>query len=792
MEEVWQPALPGTALALEAGTPTAHLAIENFGAGAIAAPGLAALTWEGWLRTREPNAAGTVADYAAEGGGWQILNPANLQITLNGEATPAQAINLADGRWHHLAFSWQSATGQLHLYVDGLNRYSGRLAQGGTIPLGGTLRLGARQTGSIPFLGYLSEVSTWSEVLSADEIQAHRHLFLTGDEPGLLGYWSMNDVGRDVGRDRSPHGHHATPVGSVSLVPDTAPIGQLERDSASTLVVANEYPTQETNEAGQAVALMRRFYAYIQSGAFIEALQDRRIETLELRWVGNAQFEPTLLGYIEGAPPVPSENLTAAEDYNGTAAIQLTSTENVSYSWTRAQEAGLGVEVDAILGTAAEVSAGFIVMTSVEGGFGFTGNLSSSYSLLDEGTVTLDITNAFQDRLSLRGSQEDTERFPHLGKRFIPKNVGYALVVSSLADVFVLRLHRSRRMVSYQVAPVPDLPPQVNTITFLINPAYQQNGTLDGQVGTEAADDRFYAEVPSLRAQYGSQFPASYFRLREAAELEAKIRRQDREREAIFINYNSRAIAVGSANRSTDNANEDNIEQVAEVAGSAISSTLETVGSGGSAAGWQRRLEQLLVEARKRNMINTYVWDGDGGLRSATQEFADTIEQTIGGSFSLDGGLGITGFVQGGGVWVELTALATAHLTQVSTKTESRSRGFSLDIELEGESRGITRADDTAVIPGEKGRSLPLLQLLPGAGYQPLRRLLPPGSRSRVADEQRRRGPRPAADQHGAAQPGVAGAAPGNVCGASGPARVWGSSGGPGGKPPGNGGPVYN
>jgi hypothetical protein len=692
--EVWRPNLPGTCLALEADADApGRLEISNFGE-----DNLSRFTLSGWVRTQTTVAA-TWVDYRQEASRLRVFNPQNLQVTINDQTTPPTAINLADGAWHWLSVTWRRQGGQLQIAVDGAIAYTGSLAPSDRLTLGGSLTFGADGDGANPWVGFLESLQVWDEVLGTDEIQANQHLPLTGNEPGLLGYWPLEDLGRGQIFDRSPNGYHGTLVGAVHLAPSTAPIGLLDTNAIG--VIANEYPTQEVNTLGQSEGLMRRFYAFLQADS-IYLLQDQRIESLEVRWVGNAQFNPTLLGYIEGPPPVPSENLTEEESYDGTAAVQLNATENVSYSWTRAQEAGLGIEVDAILGSAAEVSAGLIVMTSVEGGFGFTGNLSSSYSLLDEGTVTLDIANVVQDRLSLRGSQEETARFPHLGQRYLPKNVGYAQVVSSLADVFVLRLRRSRRMVSYQVAPVPDLPPQVNTITFLINPAYQQNGTLDGQVGTEAADDRFYSEVPSLRAQYGSQFPASYFRLREAAELEAKIRRQDREREAIFINYNSRAIAVGAANRSTDNANESNLEQVAEVAGSAISSTIETVGSGGSAVGWQRRLEQLLIEARKRNMINTYVWDGDGGLRSETQEFADTIEQTIGGSFSLDGGLGITGFVQGGGVWVELTALATAHLTQVSTKTESRNRGFSLEVDLEGESRGITRADDTAVIPGEK------------------------------------------------------------------------------------------
>jgi hypothetical protein len=696
VDEVWQPQAPSVCLELQDG---GYVSVPQLGDASEFATSLNAFTWAGWVRSTGENNRATIAAYGTTDSGWQITNPRNLRVTINGNTTPTTDIAIGDGNWHHLAVTWESQTGQLAIVVDGMGRYQGELAPNAVIPQGRPLSFGATSTGTSSFEGFLEAIQLWGTVLGIDEIQANQHLPLSGNEPDLLGYWPLEDLGRDQILDRSGNNHHGTLMGQVQFAPSTAPIGRIATDA--TTVVANEYPTQEVGPSGEAIALMRRFYAFLQPDA-VYLLQDQRLENLEVRWVGNAQFEPTLLGYIEGPPPVPSENLTLEDNYDGASAVQLTSAEAVSYSWTRAQEAGLGFDIEAILGSAASVEVGLIASTQIDAGVGFTGSLSGSYSLLDEGTTTLDVANIFQDRLALRGEVEATPQFPLLGRRYVPKNVGYALVASSLADVFVLRLQRSRRMISYQVAPVPDLPPQVNTITFLINPAYRLNGTLDGQIGTAAADDRFYPQIPEQRAQFGSQVPASYFRIREAAQLQAELQRQDREREAIFFNYNSRAIAAGEVNRISDEVNEDNVEEIGAGVANDIESSSGSLFSGSGSSGWSRRLEQLRVAARKRNIVNTYVWDGDGGLRSETQEFADTIEQTIGGSFALDGSLGVTGFVQGGGVWVELTALATASLTQVSTKTESRSRGFSLEVEVEGESRGITRLDDTPVLPGEK------------------------------------------------------------------------------------------
>jgi hypothetical protein len=122
--------------------------------------------------------------------------------------------------------------------------------------------------------------------------------------------------------------------------------------------------------------------------------------------------------------------------------------------------------------------------------------LTQKYSFLNSSNVSassgLNITN----QLRLHGSVEQTAKFERLGRRFIPKNVGYALVVSGLADMFVTRLSRSKKMVGYQMVPNEDIPLDVNTITFLINPAYTMNGSLDGMTGSQPASDRFFQHVP--------------------------------------------------------------------------------------------------------------------------------------------------------------------------------------------------------------------------------------------------------------------------------------------------------
>jgi hypothetical protein len=344
------------------------------------------------------------------------------------------------------------------------------------------------------------------------------------------------------------------------------------------------------------------------------------------------------------------------------------------------------------------------------------------------------------DKLELRGTPEETAKFPHLGKRFIPKNIGYALVVSAIADVFVTRLARSGKMVGYQVQPVDGIPPDVNTITFLINPAYTMNGSLDGMTGSSATSHRFFKHVPEMRSQYGSLYPVSYYRLQEAYDLKRQIEAEDKRRESYFSNFDVRLVDETSLNRNIDSGHapttvgvqreedkpdtprtEEKLKnEKAEAAAktkqqetasqqkqaeiqSKIGDPEKRVQATDSFAGWQKRMESLQIRAGKRNIVNTYVWDADGGLRTEAQSFANTVEHTIGGSFNMNAGLGFEGRFGAGGFNAELTAQATVNLTQTMSKTEARSKGFELNVDLGGlEYKGITNYNDNPILPGEK------------------------------------------------------------------------------------------
>jgi len=678
-----------------------------------------------------------------------LLNPgtSNTLMFQIHRGTQAQNIEVGGflelGKWIHIAVTLDPS-GNTKIYKNG------QLIQSGTCHLPNSINRTINYIGrsnwaaDAYFDGQMAEFRLWNKARTEAEIKDNLYKRLVGQEPGLAIYLPLDGI-ISTNKVLDYVGANDGTVTAATIVEESnAPWGGI-----GSAVVSAEYSTIDIDPmTGQKTAMMRRLFAAPAVNG-VNLLSDKPLETLELKWIGNAQFAPTLLGYIEGAPPVPSENLTLADDYNGATSVELTMTEDVEFNWTRSQDSGLGAAVETFIGAETEAEAGLFVQAKIASmRLGFKGSMDFSYQFQNESSITSSSSLSMTDKLELRGTFEDDPKFPHLGNRFIPKNIGYALVVSALADVFVSRLARSKKMVGYQVLPVDGIPPDVNTITFLMNPAYTMNGSLDGMTGSSATSQRFFKHVPEMRSQYGSLYPASYYRLQEAYEIKRQIEAEDKRRESYFNNFNVRLIDEISLNRNINSgdapstigvqreedkpttgttteeqrqaeaenlknlqaqgsANVQQQNQASQAKQAEIQSKIadqnKQVHAMASFAGWQRNMENIQVRAGKRNIVNTYVWDADGGLRTEAQSFANTVEHTIGGSFAMNAALGMEGNFMVGGATAELTAQATVNMTQTMSKTESRSKGFELNIDLSGmENKGVTDYNDNPIMPGEK------------------------------------------------------------------------------------------
>lgn len=108
----------------------------------------------------------------------------------NGQTSVVPAAN----QWHHVAGTWDGATG--YVYLNGVlihtyasNPMSANMTQANAFALGAT-GLG---TAVYPFDGLISDVRVWEVKRTQEQIAATMGLRLTGTEPGLVGYWPLDE-----------------------------------------------------------------------------------------------------------------------------------------------------------------------------------------------------------------------------------------------------------------------------------------------------------------------------------------------------------------------------------------------------------------------------------------------------------------------------------------------------------------------------------------------------------------------------------------------------------------------
>lgn len=141
-----------------------QLAFQNDGSNGLANP---------------PVAAGPVLSFGITVGGTY----SELDMPLDGQQGRPPLAALEDGRLHHIAATFDSASGLKAIYIDGVMRFSTTIGGGLNATNFGVAVLGNSETnGNAPFVGTLDEMAYWSRALSPAEVGAH---------------WTSSQAGRD-------------------------------------------------------------------------------------------------------------------------------------------------------------------------------------------------------------------------------------------------------------------------------------------------------------------------------------------------------------------------------------------------------------------------------------------------------------------------------------------------------------------------------------------------------------------------------------------------------------------
>lgn len=81
------------------------------------------------------------------------------------------------------------------------------------------------------FKGMIDDIRLWDRALSEDEIRVGMCHALTGNEPGLIGWWDFNEFNGKVIYDKSPRKYHGKFVGKPVRVDATIPCPKLDANT---------------------------------------------------------------------------------------------------------------------------------------------------------------------------------------------------------------------------------------------------------------------------------------------------------------------------------------------------------------------------------------------------------------------------------------------------------------------------------------------------------------------------------------------------------------------------------
>ncbi|MEU3262439.1 LamG domain-containing protein [Streptomyces bacillaris] len=556
--------------------------------------------------------------------------------------------------------------------------------------------------------GGLDELRIWRTCRTQEQILDNMFTRLRGSQQDLLAYYPIDPDSAKPGAtvtDAGPAGCHLYPSNSapgvaISHAPisdDTAQVRSaltgartVFQSLISATPQAGEYADLQTDSEGLRFGVMKRAYSAIRDGAWT-LTTGYKVGDLATAWVGQAQFAPQLVGYLEGAPPVPSENLVrgAGEDFKDASSVKFvqanTVTNTLSGESKNSFDASAKFFINSSYGddtyiVAAPLGAGTAKRAAaVSMNLGISGDIKESKGWSSETQITQGTTTTRTSEVSLSGYWEPDDAKkqinPTVGRRWVPANTGFAFVQSDTADQYALRLKHNGALVAYRMVPNPDIPTDWNIIPFPINPQYTKQGTLDGLIGY-AADPSTGALNPFPDPDFpkaGSGEAFSYYRPREAYALKRRIQREEQQLQGFYETVSS------------DPKGPDPIAAAADkVLKGMMGGTGSTGLAAGGAAGDPAAARSAQRSAAKRNIANTYVWTAAGGLFSEVTGTTDQVVQTTAGEYSLSGTSTYTndyGFEFGGvgfKAGFEITLGGGYSLTRRKSKDSTRT--FSLEV----------------------------------------------------------------------------------------------------------------
>lgn len=554
------------------------------------------------------------------------------------------------------------------------------------------------------YKGTLEEVRIWNVPRTNEQITDNAFGRLKGEWELLLANYTFDRLINQSGNLVQDSSMNTIPLSihnqaDLNEVLSTAPIAteipQVRSALTGVLTAYNdtlhsqpgvvEYGDVQKNDDGTLNGILKRCYSFIDGNKKWNRMTGYKVGNLISQWYSQAQFDPQVMGYMEGPPPVPAENFPGDQ---GTGSLRWNSVsfkqaEEVSYNYSTSKESGWKVAVDSDnkIGVEEEVliaPLGFGFSVKLKAGIAAKSNWETSGSRSQSYARGTSVSTSREFNALLSGYADDSS---NPNKHLKMGNTGYALVKSKTADIYLLRLAHNHALVSISWQPNPDIPEDVNIIPFPINPLYTKQGTLDGKSG-ETTDPHY----PQAHGGYGQY---SYFKPREAYKLKKQIEREKMELKTYF--EDSFDVAkTGSSFQAA--AATTGIAQLAAFIPSALGPLItsifnQSMGQLATQVGYNNTdLKNDLAEmGSQRNLVNTYVWTVEGGFFAESTQVTETTQETFSNttSLSLGGGMGMIIDAASVFMFEQKTMASTgSSFTLTKSKTKSDSSSFGLDLSI--------------------------------------------------------------------------------------------------------------
>lgn len=151
-----------------------------------------------------------------------LSNPVDLlQMCISGGG-PAMALYMPTNKWFHLACTYDCATRQMNLYLDGklVSEASGKAGDfataGGVTFARDDFHINTAYDNRRHACAMFSEVRIWNRVLSEEEMSGPVHpYYVSPESEGLVAYWKFNDDKGNIVRDWSGNGNDAVAANAI-------------------------------------------------------------------------------------------------------------------------------------------------------------------------------------------------------------------------------------------------------------------------------------------------------------------------------------------------------------------------------------------------------------------------------------------------------------------------------------------------------------------------------------------------------------------------------------------------